>query len=178
MQLFSKALILPLLLVAACAPGEEARPPGGKTAALAAPGVSRQETLEARMQGFLAAVRAGDSTAFLGSFSSERPWRYVLNADVATPDTVHSSRTVAEVSPARLRHDLATGGEYHSYFLDAGNRGLGSIGFYAEQGAEWRREGSRFIPWQDGEPANPSVWVAWRQEGGRWVIDEIAEWYH
>jgi|GEM_PF-5259016 len=30
----------------------------------------------------------------------------------------------------------------------------------------------------EGEPANPAVWVAWRQEEGRWVVDEIAEWYH
>lgn len=137
----------------------------------------RETALDARMERFLAAVRAEDAAAFAEMFPSRAPWRFVLNADVAGPDGVRSSRQVTEVTPERLRRDLATRGEYHSYFLDPGNRGVGSIGWYAAQGEPWRRvAGNRFVPAGSGEVA--STWVSWREEGGRWVVDEIAEWYH
>ncbi len=171
------ATLVALLALAGCETGSRSAGPGAQAVASAPADTSARAELRGRMDAFLEAVRGEDAAAFARMFSRERPWRYVLNVEIASPDTVHASRQVTEVAPERLRRDLETKGEYHSYFLDPGNRGVGSVGFVAEQGASWKLlDGGRFVP--DGSDEGSSTWVKWRREGGRWVVDEIAEWYH
>lgn len=133
--------------------------------------LQRTEPLEQVMDRFLVSVRNEDPEAFRQFFSPSRPWRYVLNISGVDGDV----RQEQTVTPERLRSDLAQRTGYHSYFLDPSNRGVGSLGSYAEGGGRWTLSGgNRFIP-----PNGASdTWVTWRSEGERWVVDEIAEYYH
>lgn len=147
---------------------------------LAMPGstLAAQVAPKAQMSAFLDAIRASDVRAFATFFSNSAPWRYVLNYSGIEGD----SREVSVVTPAQLRRDLATRGQYYSYFMNPQNQGVGSVGYYVALGGSWQlAAGNKFVP-PGGDPtgdaASSLTWVRWRLENGRWVIDEIGEWYH
>ena len=120
--------------------------------------------LRGAMQAFEASLRAQDTEGFLALFSQSRPWRAI--------DTLEPRPRSESVSYAQLKSDLeAKRGKFELLFDAGGDDCLRDyvVDFYAEPWT-WLSP-NKFAPHEtDGQ----SVWVQWRKEEQRWVVEAIA----
>lgn len=152
--------LLLLALPAGCA-REAPRPDPAPAAAEAERGPAEA------MRRFVDALIAKDTAALADLFPREGRWTYL---GTLTDPPLSSTHTGAE-----LARDLAARrGLYGSLIEDAD---LDTFRDHAvrTQGRAWVPAGeTRYAP-PDMAGAAPRVFVAWRREAGRWVVDAIAE---
>jgi hypothetical protein len=160
-RLAQAASLLLVLLPAACAPGA----PAPSAPAEARAGAERGP--DAAMRRFVDALLAKDTEALATLFPREGRWTYLGTLTDPPLSSTHSG--------AELARDLAARrGLYGSLIEDAD---LDTFRDHAArtQGRDWVRVGeTRYAP-PDMAGAEPRVFVAWRREAGRWVVDAIAE---
>lgn len=131
--------------------------------------------LQARHNAFLAAIQAHDPAAFTGFFSRTRPWRHRMR--VVSPDT--SEVVVNTVTFAQLQASLQQRkGDHYDAFFAPGDGLCGTVKQAVRSRAPWSATApGRFVLGEEPDPESP-IYIVWRQEEGRWVIDEISEIVH
>lgn len=119
------------------------------------------------MARFVDALEARDLSAFAALFPREGSWTYLSTLTESGPRISQSGESV--------KRDLHTReGLYHVFFSDAD---LDTFRDWVMMtgGRDWVRTGShRFSPPGLGSLAQ-KVFVGWRREDGRWVVDVVAE---
>jgi hypothetical protein len=115
------------------------------------------------MESFTRALRDSDTDRILQSFSQFTPWN-ALN-------TKSEMQSTSRVSYEKLSEALKSAGELHDSFLGDRDTSLRSY-VTGKHNQDW----DAVSPYQFAPPgvAQGSVWIAWRQEGGRWVVDTLA----
>jgi hypothetical protein len=160
------------------APAAEALPPPARPSAPPRQATRADPALEARMAGFSRAVRTKDQASLLTFFSSTRSWR--LHETYMGPD--EEPDAVVDISVARMQREFRQRDGVYYVFLGSGAGIVGTMKWTMSQGGGWSYlGGGRFVPRGDGEDSgSPRTfpYVQWRQEGGRWVIDEIGDAVH
>jgi hypothetical protein len=147
--------------LAACS-GEESR-------ATVAPAVRSNASsqpprdLNDAMESFVRALRDSDNDRILQAFSQFTVWN-ALN-------TKSEMQSTSRVSYEKLSEALKSEGELHDSFLGDRDTSLRSY-VTGKHNQDWEA----LNPYQFAPPgvAQGSVWIAWRQEGGRWVVDTLA----
>lgn len=152
-------------VVVACSTEDSAAAPRGANAALVSGPATpppAQELIEA-MAAFARGLRDNDRDAILRAFSQDALW----NAINTKSETMRPSR----VSYEKLAEALNTEGALRTSLVGEGE---GSLRTYVTgaHAKDW-------IPLNQYQFAPPavaqgSVWIAWRPEAARWVIDTIA----
>jgi hypothetical protein len=139
---------------------ESAAAPQPTPAAAPAPSA---EVMQA-MRELTSALREGDVQGVLRAFSQTAPWS-ALN-------TKAESQPISRVSYERLVQAIESEGELRDTLLGQGETSLRSYVSGPLHGAAWTALSDvQFAP--DGVPKG-RVWIAWRREGERWVVDTIA----
>lgn len=116
------------------------------------------------MQALESALRDRDTGAVLRAFSQTQTWS-ALN-------TKAEGQPLSSVSYERLAQALESEGELRDTLLGQGETSLRTYVSGPELGAPWQALGEvQFAP--AGVPKG-RVWIAWRREGERWVVDTIA----
>jgi hypothetical protein len=117
---------------------------------------------------FVASLRAKDTDRFLLLFSRKKPFRM--------RNTLQGPSSTASISYKILAKELTRKSQdegLYSVLFDAGPDD--SFRQYVDNApdAAWRWiGGTRFVP--SYEDASSKVYVTWRKEGKRWVVDTIA----
>jgi hypothetical protein len=119
--------------------------------------------LNEAMDAFTRALRASDIERILQAFSQFTPWNAL--------DTRSEMQSTSRVSYEKLSEALKSDGQLHDSFL--GDRDT-SLRCYVT--GKHDKDWEPLNPYQFAPPgvAQGSVWIAWRQEAGRWVVDTLA----
>lgn len=136
-------------------------------ASAAAPKFSSEEmhALDSRMAAWVQALRDNDTAAFLGFFSETKPWRYL--------STLPGEKHADVVSFQQLKSDLAKKRGWFEVLFDAGGDDVFRDHVLNDGGRPWCRWLLGFSP--PDSDSRDDVFVRWRNEDGKWVIDVIAE---
>jgi hypothetical protein len=124
--------------------------------------------LEASMAKFVEALKNKDTDTFLTLFSQSTPWQYI--------STITDTPEVSIVKYAELARDLKLKDQsgWHEILFDASGDDCFRKYVMLDNGAPWKRINDvTFSP--PGSDPNSRVYVKWRKEEGKWVIDTIAE---
>lgn len=119
------------------------------------------------MRRFVSALVARDMDALARLFPREGHWTYLGTLNDPPLSSTHTGTELARDLAARR-------GLYGSLIEDAD---LDTFRDHAArtQGRDWVQVGEhRYAP-PDMGGAEPRVFIAWRREAGRWVVDAIAE---
>lgn len=123
-------------------------------------------SLNAAMGRFLAALRNRDVEEFLSLFSRKKAWHYI--------GTLTRPVQVERVTYSQLERDLRRKSGWYEALIDAGPDDCFRNHVVASEGRPWVLKGKMtFVPPDAGN--DMSVFVRWRKEGERWVVDAIAE---
>jgi hypothetical protein len=147
---------------------------------LVAPGPLRaQESLPARMNAFVAALEDYAREELAGFFPREGAWTWVLT-------THHEGRDDRTGRWRFETRDLAAAMDYPGPLCETFSQGgdaitMGTLMYTVTESRDeegvagrWRHAGgTRFVP-PDASPRSP-VFVQWRREAGRWVVDAIGD---
>jgi hypothetical protein len=115
------------------------------------------------MTAFTQALRDADKQVILSMFSPTQSWN-VIN----TRSPIHMPTVVTQ---ARLAEALNQEGPLHDSLLGAQPNNLRAF-VTGEHSSPWTPKG----PYQFAPETAPQgqVWIAWRQEADRWVVDTLA----
>ena len=131
------------------------------TLAPAAGAPCKDPTLRMAMNDFVLGLRARDVEKLIALFPKDRPLKL---ASTITETATFSYEEAAAGMRARDRKD-----GLYSLLVDASDP---TFMQYVLDGVEWTWVGAtRFVP--DGGDRKTPVYVTWRKEKGRWVIDTI-----
>jgi hypothetical protein len=160
------AAIVLCLAPAGCADAEKAVQDTPAAARHQPPLTANEETaLQNAMDRFVAALKASDTQAFATLFPRHGLWTFQSSIGEASDRSLHSL--------ADLRRDLtARNGLYESFFEGDGD----SVRDFVETtgGRAWQRtSGPQFSP-PDLSDLRDLMFVRWRREDGRWVVDTVA----
>ena len=112
------------------------------------------------MAAFVTAVRARDRPQLAGFFPT--------TGKLVVVNTLEKPFERAAIAADRLARQLRPGGDLDDLlFGDDGFRDYVT----RDHRQRWRPRGTTFVP---PYATGPPVWLKWRREGERWVIDEIA----
>lgn len=115
------------------------------------------------MDSLTAALARGDTAAFLGACSRSTPLHILDTRAEGQPD--------AQVTYAELVDSLNTQGVMYEKLFGTGDKSLRTYAA-APRSVSWNALGPyQFAP---AGVAVGRVWIAWRPEGARWVVDTIA----
>jgi hypothetical protein len=141
-----------------------AAPRGSSTALVGGPAAAppARELTDA-MASFARALRESDREAFLRSFSQGALWNAI--------NTKSQTMTPSRVSYEKLSDALNTEGLLRASLMGDGESSLRTYvtGAYAKDWTPLNQY--QFAP---AGVSHGSVWIAWRPEGDRWVVDTIA----
>ena len=122
--------------------------------------------LDRTMQVFVAAVKSRNPAGILAAFSRTTPWQHVTY-DVTNQSRVGSRTAVTYTQMERDFHKKT--GWYDRFFGFEGAQMLCDNINYMGKGIT---KGTTFTP---VDSTLGRFYIKWRQEGGRWVIEEIGE---
>ena len=127
--------------------------------------------LSARMDRFLAAVRAGNLDSISTFFPRRGEWIYQRTTYLPRDQQVGVWRFRAEDTPTAIRAGPLTA----SFRMDYEGQVVGSlIHQLKHREGRWRPlSGFRFVP--PGGTETSDIYVLWRREEGEWVISTLAE---
>ena len=133
------------------------------TAAAAETDLQPSAALQLAMTAFTQALRDANKQVILTMFSSTQSWNVINTRSPLHMPTV--------VSHARLAEALNQEGPLHDPLLGAHPNNLRAF-VTGEHSAPWKARG----PYQFAPEKAPQgqVWIAWRQEADRWVVDTVA----
>ncbi len=123
--------------------------------------------LEVAMQKFVKALHNKDINAFAALFSKNNNWNYV--GTIITPVLTSEHTYAALIVDLRQKTGL-----YESLF-DSGGDDTFRDYISMTDGKPWIRTGDHQFSPPDLPDIHESVYVKWRYEGQRWVVDVIAE---
>lgn len=128
---------------------------------------ANQDDLQEAMNGFVKALQNQDLKRFVSYFPEQGNWRYI--------GTIVEPLQMTESNRAELEKDLAERSGWYEVFFDAQGDDTFRDYVLMTKGDAWRLSSlNRFSP-----PDLPDMWnrvyVQWRREANRWVIDAIAE---
>lgn len=124
------------------------------------------QTPDQAMRSFIDAVVRKDKSAVLSFFSPTSPWQYIGYE-------IGSNKVVANktISYQAMAQDFANRKGWYGFFFDEPNGYTFRINF--RPGEMWKIKGrNTFVCPQSG---SGNTYVAWRPEGGKWVIAKIGE---
>lgn len=124
------------------------------------------QTPDQAMRSFIDAVVRKDKSAVLSFFSPTSPWQYIGYE-------IGSNKVVANktISYQAMAQDFANRKGWYGFFFDEPNGYTFRINF--RPGEMWEKKGrNTFVCPQSG---SGNTYVAWRPEGGKWVIAKIGE---
>gem|GEM_PF-5896451 len=122
------------------------------------------------MDRFVSALSRRDLGKLLSCFSRTAPWILVTTEHDDSP-VRHGRRKTNTFSYNELSRGMRAGGDFAEFFFDEDDPFVHFV--EATQGRPWRDvDGVTFVP-PTKLPLNPPVFVRWRIELGRYVIDEI-----
>ncbi len=152
-------------ITVACSSDDPAAAPRGSHPALVGgPGAAppARELTDA-MAAFARALRDSDRAAILRAFSKAALWNAI--------NTKSETMTPSRVSYEKLSDALNTEGLLRASLVGDGDSSLRTYvsGAYAKDWTPLNQY--QFAP---AGVAQGSVWIAWRPEGDRWVVDTIA----
>jgi hypothetical protein len=131
------------------------------TLAPAAGAPCKDPTLRMAMNDFVLGLRARDVERLIALFPKDRPLK------LASTVTETATFTYEEAAAGMRARDRKDG--LYSLLVDASDP---TFMQYVLDGVEWTWVGAtRFVP--DGGDRKTPVYVTWRKEKGRWVIDTI-----
>ncbi len=118
------------------------------------------------MAGLLKALEDRDVDAFLRFFSQRKPWEFL--------GTIGDPSEVDEVKFDNLAKDLRSKAGWYETLFDGGNFDCFRDHVSQTGGRKWTRVSEwKYVP-PDGYGGG-KVFVSWRREGDRWVVDKIGE---
>lgn len=151
-------------MVACNADDPAAAPHGSHAALVGGPSATppTRELIEA-MGSFARALRDSDRDAILRAFSQVALWNAI--------NTKSAAMVPSRVSYEKLSDALNTEGTLRASLVGEGESSLRTYvtGKYAKDWTPLNQY--QFAP---AGVSQGSVWIAWRPEGGRWVVDTIA----
>jgi hypothetical protein len=125
------------------------------------------ESLEAAMAGFIDALSRKDVPAFLEFFSRNKPFRFI--------GTIQPKRQVDLVRFDALARELNARDVdrgWYSVLFDGGPDDSLALTIEDPARRPWRRvKGQKFVPPDDDDDS--TLFITWRKENGRWVVDAI-----
>jgi hypothetical protein len=128
--------------------------------------VAADQTPDQAMRSFIDAVVRKDRSAILSSFSPSSPWQYV-GYEIGTGKVM----AVKTVNYQVMAKDFANRKGWYNFFFAEPNGYTFRINFL--DGKMWKKRGPQTFVAPDSDSGN--TYVAWRQEGGKWVITKIGE---
>lgn len=124
------------------------------------------QTPDQAMRSFIDAVVQKDESAVLAFFSPTSPWQYIGYE-------IGSNKVIANkmITYQMMAKDFANRKGWYSFFFDEPNGYTFRINF--RPGEMWKKKGpNTFVCPQSG---SGNTYIAWRPEGGKWVITKIGE---
>jgi hypothetical protein len=118
------------------------------------------------MRSFIDAVVRKDKSAILSSFSPSSPWQYV-GYEIGTGKVIATKTVNYQV----MAKDFANQKGWYNFFFNEPNGYTFRINF--RPGEMWKKKGRDTFVCPQSDSGN--TYVAWRQEGGKWVIEKIGE---
>ncbi len=124
-------------------------------------------SVEAAMAGLIGALVRKDIPAFLQFFSRSRSFRFVGTIQPRRPsDLVKYDDFAREL----LARDTSRG--WYSIIFDGGPDDSLALMVDGSSTRAWKRvTAQKFVPPDDDEDS--TLFVTWRKEGGRWVVESI-----
>jgi hypothetical protein len=122
-------------------------------------------SLQIAMDRFVVSLRSRDTKSFLGAFSLDKVW-YDVN-------TLEGNQAKVSVTYKKLKRDLDSKTGFYTTIFDAEGDDCLRDYTMSPYDSPWKMTGpNTFSPPNADEK---SVWVRWRTEKGRWVVDAIAQ---
>jgi hypothetical protein len=118
------------------------------------------------MRAFIDAVVQRNPAGILASFSKASPWQYV-GYEIGTGKIISKKM----IPYAVMAKDFAGKQGWYRFFFDDPDGYTFRINFRA--GEMWKKKGPATFVCPQSDSGN--TYVTWRQEGGTWVIQRIAE---
>lgn len=131
-------------------------------------GMKADAAQTASMRKLIKAMRDKDVEAFLALLPRQSPWRH--SSTMVSPGSPPDAETYSYEDTAnelRKREGL-----YIRLFVNDLTDSF--AGNYLETDVMWRAKGDRFVPPGASAASPPKVYVKWREEGDKLVLDEIA----
>jgi hypothetical protein len=118
------------------------------------------------MRSFIDAVVRKDKSAILSSFSPSSPWQYV-GYEIGTGKVIATKMVNYQV----MTKDFASKKGWYGFFFNEPNGYTFRVNF--RQGEMWKKKGRNTFVCPQSDSGN--TYVAWMQEGEKWVIQKIGE---
>ena len=118
------------------------------------------------MRSFINAVVGKDKSAILSFFSPNSSWQYV-GYEIGTGKVIATKTVNYQV----MTKDFANKKGWYSFFFDEPNGYTFRVNF--RKGEMWKAKGRNTFVCPQSDSGN--TYVAWMQEGGKWVIQKIGE---
>jgi hypothetical protein len=126
--------------------------------------------LDKAMRQYIRAIVEGDTRLFLSLVPRTKPFEFVIY-EIGTLKKEESTQLTLQ----RLAADFKAKGDTYSNFFGDVDEGpyIYRLTVIQTPFEKWRKEGTTFnAPLKDGKS-----YVRWRQEDGRWVLDEVGDTY-
>lgn len=129
-------------------------------------GPAAGKDLDKTMKSFIDAMVRKDKSAVLSFFSQSSPWKYV-SYEIGTVKVTGTSM----VSYAVMAKDFANKKGWYGFFFHEPNGYTFQVNF--QKGVMWKKKGADTFVYPQSHL--DKTYIKWKQEGGKWVIQEIGE---